>query len=1022
MNMMVNSDLDLRAEQAVDADAKGQETALARMMKAWESKQAKNVRKVGGLGLMAVSLAACGSDGDGDNDDDDDGDGDIIGQIFNLTTDADTPATLEGESGETPEGVDAVFVAPLDLEGANFAVQTLQGPDVIIGTEGVDLLDAVLNGTGAGPLGQEWFGLQELLVAVLGELDEFDEWDFDDVFNIEFAAPTIEDIEIFDLTAEGFGAGLSLANATGYEQLWNLGSSFDLMLTNVGENAIIGMDDVRGGTTYGIEFTSSADTEVVNVVANAVGTSEATGQAYLVIDAANGIDTLNLDVSETVRLDLNGDAADILTLDIDGTGVTELSGEGQFENLVNLAAGGYAGDLELDVSGSSDLETVVAAGGDDYVIIQDINADGGLSVAMGAGEDTLGLLDLTPAVPSGYAQILQGEEISSWDFDSEAGVTGVETLAVLTDVYLRDIDMSSPNNDPADFREDATLDLAGFDDALNTIVFEDVYGNDNLLALRNAPEELTIEAETFDDVDLDSGNIIDLTISVNGDEAEDDVTLGGDNGELDIDYLTGPSLENLTLINDTVTDESGSDEDAGDIYLDIDEEDSAGDDVGYDLSALETISVVASDDAEVEIDAENNDANMNALTSVSVIAGDDADLEMDGVPAEFQEVTLDISGTNTAGTSMTFNIPGVDDPVVVSGIPDGPNNWNDVAAYIAAEFDAIDGISAVSEDDTDTGIASIVITWDSVGPVGPVTISNVDYNAPTVTANAITNEGVAPNSFNDLQEVVVAGEDTADVNLDDVFGSFTLDVSAEGIEADDDAEVDVDNTHVTEINVTVSTEVGYSYVDENADPLVIDGYNDDETGHADIEIGNDDTGYGNPNLTSLTVTGATTEVDLEGDLSAMTTIDLTGVTVQFDVDASLADFDPAAGDYVTYLVGSTSSDWEDGDSEITMDDARETVTFTEGDFGTVVLEGFTAGSDTDTGGLGDRIDLSQLGITGEGQITMEEGTYNNDGTWDSTGSGDIRITDLAGGSGDFSGEIIVTSVTEDDLSENIVYL
>ena len=63
MNMIVNtSDLvGYEAETQIKANNKN---ALAKLLKAWESKQAKKAKTVGGFGLLAVSLAACNTSSD----------------------------------------------------------------------------------------------------------------------------------------------------------------------------------------------------------------------------------------------------------------------------------------------------------------------------------------------------------------------------------------------------------------------------------------------------------------------------------------------------------------------------------------------------------------------------------------------------------------------------------------------------------------------------------------------------------------------------------------------------------------------------------------------------------------------------------------------------------------------------------------------------------------------------------------------------------------------------------------------
>ena len=62
MNMIVNKS-DLVGYEAVDR-TEAKKKALAKLVSAWESKQARNAKRFGGLGFLAVSLAACNSSSD----------------------------------------------------------------------------------------------------------------------------------------------------------------------------------------------------------------------------------------------------------------------------------------------------------------------------------------------------------------------------------------------------------------------------------------------------------------------------------------------------------------------------------------------------------------------------------------------------------------------------------------------------------------------------------------------------------------------------------------------------------------------------------------------------------------------------------------------------------------------------------------------------------------------------------------------------------------------------------------------
>ena len=65
MNMIVNSSDLVGYEAEIEKQGTwSKEKALNKVVKAWESKQARAAKRVGGVSLLAVSLAACNSDDD----------------------------------------------------------------------------------------------------------------------------------------------------------------------------------------------------------------------------------------------------------------------------------------------------------------------------------------------------------------------------------------------------------------------------------------------------------------------------------------------------------------------------------------------------------------------------------------------------------------------------------------------------------------------------------------------------------------------------------------------------------------------------------------------------------------------------------------------------------------------------------------------------------------------------------------------------------------------------------------------
>src|SRR5690606_34967769 len=146
----------------------------------------------------------------------------------------------------------------------------------------------------------------------------------------------------------------------------------------------------------------------------------------------------------------------------------------------------YTGDLNLDVSGSADLESVKTGVGDDNVLVSNGAVNGDLAVDMGEGENALWIDEADTA-----------GALSGLDFTG--GVANVQTLAIDDDVFLG---------------ADATLDLTGFDENLSTVLFDEgLDGNGSELEVISPNADLTLASNgSFEDVDLHTNGITNLTV------------------------------------------------------------------------------------------------------------------------------------------------------------------------------------------------------------------------------------------------------------------------------------------------------------------------------------------------------------------------------------------------------------------------------------------------------------------------------------------------------------------------------
>jgi hypothetical protein len=738
MNMMTTeSDLKKYAEPTSSP-------ALKRLMAAWESKQASAARKAGGFGLIAVSLAACGSDSETVvTPPPPPPPPPVVNETFTLTIDADpTTAGIEFDNITGGPGNDT-FNAPLGLFNAfgligQALAPTLQGEDVLDGGGGFNTLNAVLNGN---------FGI------------------------ITGNAPTITNIQVINFEMResplipgglfgGFFTAINFDNVSGAQQIWLENSeSVELVVYNVQAGAFVGMRNVED-VGYSVFYDADA---LGGEYAQVVFLNNVT-EGYLEI-GANGDDsiiTLDLRVSNGVELFLEGDAADIENLIISGTGPLDLAGEGNFVNLVTLNSTGYDEDLELDVSGSEVLEDVATGNGNDLIIVNRLALDGDLSVDLGGeAPDTIG--DILAIAGGGEGGLGSFSESDINNLDFTGGMTSVENLA-----FLGRVDLDGP----------AVLDLDGFDTALKTIWFFDgIDGNGAELALANSPvADLTINSTFIDWLELDTGNVVNLTVNVSDVDAE-----------LDLDAVSGADLESLTLnqLNGV----------GGQIWLDINSS------AANDVSALQTISVTAAGSADVDLEASGATSDMNALTSVTVIAGVDADLQMQGVDPVQQLQTFTAAGAFIGVVVLAFDIPGVVGNVTGTG-----TSVSTLVANLNTNLTAANAGYVAS-------FTGTLITFTRVepGPAAPITLNaaaSLGLGAVTVTNNGITVPGVVAAGFEGLETVVVTAGGNADVDLTSVYGAFTLEVTA-----GDDAYVDLENTNA----VSVMVEAEYAEINVSDD-------------------------------------------------------------------------------------------------------------------------------------------------------------------------------------------------------------
>ena len=935
-----------------------------------------------------------------------------LGGSFTLTTGVDN---VQGGTA------DDVFNATLSvgIDGL-VGVQTLQGADVVNGGAGFNTLNIELNSTGTT------------------------------------ANPTISNVQVYNMTSFagplfGFGNGaLDLDRATGYEQLWNIDSRSDLEVYNVGEVAILGMDNVRNGSTYSVEYDGIAVAEQNVVAINSGRPGVGNDVALNISGVAGNIGTMNLAVAMGTYLTLSGRADGATNLNITGDGILELGGASGFAGLVNLDTAtttneitgvtGYVGDVVLNVSGSTVLESVVTGAGDDIITINNQTVDGGLSVDLGEGVNALAITGVFDDV-----------ELSALDFTG--GVVGVQTLQLLDAIELDD---------------DATLDLTGFDVSPANIAFVGGIDGHEDLNIVNSAADLNITGSLID-LEALSGGFENLAVTTTGylhfhidGSVENLETLVASStmDDAELYLIDAPSLVSveLTALNDA--------------YLEVDT-DWSGDDT-ENLDALETIDVAAqTGDAYVDIGGNTDGSMLSSLTTVDISAAESADVYINDVSGEF---ALDVqagfaanavSGTNNLDAYVDMANVGVTSVNVVAGddadvyIDNAPNLVSvDVMAgattadgytsnayvQLDADEDNFDSLTTVNVSATDD--ATLEMTGEAGQPgVRQVQTFTIAAGASVNTGSYVFNlpgfgllnvpiggaEGpYANNTSSAVAEKVInaingvpgySAEWTGGV-IDPKLVTVTFDeeAAANWIQL-----VDAGNRAITE-NMVDRVEGQELIAGEGFDGLetitVVAGEDadvelEDVSGNFDLSIAAGDDAYiyltntgavtvtvvaadyvdldvqgdtiGNSSLTTITVTSDTADITLADDMASFTTLDVSGVVTDLTVDASAAEYD----DFVTYQIGATETVDFTAQDYTMMDSHREVFEFVGADIGAVVIDNF----DLDPiAAVRDALDFSAFAnITGAANLAFADDAGDlvitaADGQFD----GSITLAGLAG--------------------------
>jgi Ca2+-binding RTX toxin-like protein len=559
-----------------EMDASSKQPTLAKKFAAvWEKKNAKAAR-AGGVSLMALSLAACGSD------------------------DSTTTATTDTTTVATPT-VPTVVVPVID---AVVSAALTKGVDALVGGSGNDLFSGQAGDTNAtiiaGDTVDGGTGTDTFTLATTGTATTIAGLTLTDVETIRVSdsATTSSTVNLFGST--GITDLESYASSGAALTFSNVGSIADLNLTNTGGTgtvtltytaaAVVGTADVQNVVLSGAAATglvTIAGVETVNVVSASTGSTLAflgaattkmtvDADAKTTVDASNAGNTLMAAVdmsasSGAVTLSApavttlavtGGSGADTMTINNISAKTTVTGNDGadtvktsqtaltKFEiaNLDVETLSFSAAPTSLSLSGNASIKTV------DYV------AGSGTSTVAGVAEGTSFLvkaastsLGVTMTDATGTADSVNltvGKAGSTGTLGINAGTltaTGVETInidsvgkAIVTgDTGVNTLTIAGTSVTTVDVDGDRDLTLTQAGSSVKTYDASDSTGTQNTSNIAFAVTGATVKGGS----DKDTLTATSAADTIHGNAGNDTITGGAGNDIIDggagVDSITG---------------------------------------------------------------------------------------------------------------------------------------------------------------------------------------------------------------------------------------------------------------------------------------------------------------------------------------------------------------------------------------------------------------------------------------------------------------------------------------------------
>ena len=426
-------------------------------MKAWESKNAKNAAKAGGISLMALSLAACG------------GSSTTTTAVVDTTPVVD-PAVAAAEAAQaaaeaaqaTAEAAQAAAEADLAaaLNPAGQTIALTSSADVQSGGAGDDTFTATSGtyGTGDVVIGSD--GSDTLNIAATGNVA---------------AATSVTGVEVINVNAAVFAtASYDAAGVTGATINFNntqTGGATSATVNNVGSsNSVVSGTQVTGTLT--VDLTSTSANTTIEAGAARIVTLTDAGSGGVTVNQTNVGTSVSGTTDNEISVDGDGDVAnDVATVSSNGVVSLETAATDQVENITlsgNSQSATYtltAGNApeKVTFAGDQDVTLVMAAlDATTETFVNNLTGDATATVRINA-DDTADLSKVATSIVIDIADGTTGGDTYSLADNATVKVTAATTTATLDSTVATNGTTETLNLIIDDTGNQTTFDVSDFE-------------------------------------------------------------------------------------------------------------------------------------------------------------------------------------------------------------------------------------------------------------------------------------------------------------------------------------------------------------------------------------------------------------------------------------------------------------------------------------------------------------------------------------------------------------------------------